>query len=676
MDTVNKISESFFLLKKRIREQDIKDLISSSNRSLVTVIKNLNAKPKENTEKKNKDKFLLAPAPSQKYSLSENKFSNLLETKIKKIKDKNDKNDKKPGQTQKKKVNNNSNTMLPQPGILPPDNLLNLAFNKNTLSKIQSANLSSKNDSNNRNNLNNNNKDNIYNDDTEMLSPEIINDDNTINSPEIKNDFEKSPDNGKESEDPFDLNDDEDELLNKKGDIFDDNMLGEQSDLEIASPEVKPFEKNSPVDNTTNNTVGNIDKIINKDNINEKKDEEKKENNENIIVNNTKISIPIYFFGETQEEGDKIKNITEKKQPNNNINKLNNTISSTGTTKIQSNSNKIQNHHSSNPSSEPKIKPKSTITNSNKDQSLSRKQNNIKSPTTQPKTQSQKSNKQELQNSITVKPSSPTLPKQKPSSTQKPPNQHIGPIKPRPLTSSTTKEPDYGIKKKEYDLVCLSMLDNLTSKIKNKYQPSPNSSVLKEFNEIQKLLQITSETSTDKSKRVHQITEKCIKIIGILCNIFEDEKKRELYLNEINQVLEVVGTFYHRVKIDFTNSIPTWFKMYKKTLKFVYSLFSIKKYSQNQLKEILHMTSNETKMKNLIKFTKVYKSYMNSVEKLKEYFTKKIGGTEDKKRKKILESLVLYMETEPNAIKYGKCFKVSKKVIDLIIEYSNNNEII
>ena len=88
------------------------------------------------------------------------------------------------------------------------------------------------------------------------------------------------------------------------------------------------------------------------------------------------------------------------------------------------------------------------------------------------------------------------------------------------------------------------------------------------------------------------------------------------------------------------------------------------------------MTSNETKMKNLIKFTKVYKSYMNSVEKLKEYFTKKIGGTEDKKRKKILESLVLYMETDPNAIKYGKCFKVSKKVIDLIIEYSNNIEII
>ena len=44
----------------------------------------------------------------------------------------------------------------------------------------------------------------------------------------------------------------------KEGDIFDDNMLGEKSDLEIASPEVKPFEKNSPVDNNTlnNNNCG------------------------------------------------------------------------------------------------------------------------------------------------------------------------------------------------------------------------------------------------------------------------------------------------------------------------------------------------------------------------------------------------------------------------------------
>ena len=96
------------------------------------------------------------------------------------------------------------------------------------------------------------------------------------------------------------------------------------------------------------------------------------------------------------------------------------------------------------------------------------------------------------------------------------------------------KENDYsGIKKKEYDLVCLSMLENI-------------SSILKEFNEIQKLFVISC--SIQKDKRVHIVTERCIKIISILCNIFEDDKKKELYVSDVIQVLDVVGTFIKKRK--------------------------------------------------------------------------------------------------------------------------------
>ena len=44
------------------------------------------------------------------------------------------------------------------------------------------------------------------------------------------------------------------------------------------------------------------------------------------------------------------------------------------------------------------------------------------------------------------------------------------------------------------------------------------------------------------------------------------------------------------------------------------------------------------------------------------YLSKKGETTDDKKRKKTIENLIIYFETEPNAIKFGKCFKVSKKV--------------
>ena len=112
-----------------------------------------------------------------------------------------------------------------------------------------------------------------------------------------------------------------------------------------------------------------------------------------------------------------------------------------------------------------------------------------------------------------------------------------------------SKENDYsGIKKKEYDLVCLSML------------------------------------------------EKCIKIISILCDIFEDDKKKELYVSDVIQVLDVLGTFYQKAKGDFA-SIPFWFKMFKLTHKYVYSLFSLRSISHSQLREMINMESSENKMK-------------------------------------------------------------------------------
>ena len=258
---------------------------------------------------------------------------------------------------------------------------------------------------------------------------------------------------------------DESEEEDKKGDIFDSNMLSEQNDLEAASPEIKPFEQNtSPI-----------------------KKEEKKDN-DNIIVDNTKIAIPLEFFGEDKKE---IKS--------NNVHKNHNSRLPTVTQKSSSNSIKKS---SSNP---------------------------IKSPsTTHPKPPTESNNTKE-KNTLSTP--------------------HIGPIKHR---SQMIKENDYsGIKKKEYDLVCLSML------------------------------------------------EKCIKIISILCNIFEDDKKKELYVSDVIQVLDVVGTFYQKAKGDFA-SIPFWFKMFKLTHKYVYSLFSLRSISHSQLREMINMESSENKMKRFV----------------------------------------------------------------------------
>ena len=613
MELLNKASDSFFLLKKRLNPDDINELISSSNKSLVTIIKNHNKKPKEIPKenpipKKTDNKFLLKP-PTNIYTIG-NKLASLLETQKQNEKS-NNINNKKETLINKKQITPVQSNVAINP--LPPDHLLNIAFNKNPITN----NIIEK-------------KDN-----EEISSPKIVQEDNIINPSEDKNKSDHSP----VAVPMNDSSDEDDEISNKKGDIFDNNMLSEHSDLDLSSPEIKPFKNgNSPIKKEKEKEKEEIPVPL----------EKKEIKNDNIIVNNTKISIPLEFFGDDKTV------IKPTNSGNTSVHK--NPISS----KHNNNTNVIPT------TTIPKVKQKSASSSVNKDSSIhSRKP--IRSPSTNhPK------NRTESVSSNNIK-SSPSIPKIKTPISNKS-IQHIGPIKQRP--PSNMKENDSGIKKKEYDLVCLSMIENLTTKIKTRYQPSPNSSILKEFNEIQKLLVISSDIQKDK--RIHIVTGRCIKIIAILCNIFEDDKKKELYVNDVIQVLDVVGTFYHKAKGDFT-TIPYWFKMFKLAHKYVYSLFSLKSLSQSQIKEMIKMSPSENKMKRLVKFAKLYKSYINSIDKLKMFLNKKGEATEDKKRKKIIERLIIYFETEPNAIKYGKCFKVSKKVIDLIIEYSNssaNTEII
>lgn len=56
--------------------------------------------------------------------------------------------------------------------------------------------------------------------------------------------------------------------------------------------------------------------------------------------------------------------------------------------------------------------------------------------------------------------------------------------------------------------------------------------------------------------------------------------------------------------------------------------------------------------------------------KLKKLLTK--DTIEDRKQKKISEALYIYLETDTNAIKYSKCFKIGKKFCEFIFEYLKN----
>ena len=89
MELLNKASDSFFLLKKRLNPDDINELISSSNKSLVTIIKNHNKKPKEIPIPKKPDNKVLLKPPTNINTIG-NKLASLLEIQTQKQNDKKD----------------------------------------------------------------------------------------------------------------------------------------------------------------------------------------------------------------------------------------------------------------------------------------------------------------------------------------------------------------------------------------------------------------------------------------------------------------------------------------------------------------------------------------------------------------------------------------------------------
>ena len=122
--------------------------------------------------------------------------------------------------------------------------------------------------------------------------------------------------------------------------------------------------------------------------------------------------------------------------------------------------------------------------------------------------------------------------------------------------------------------------------------------------------------------------------------------------------------------IEKEGKVPIRFSQLKTVIKYIYSLFKIKSFTTKILKEFIKRDEN----KKIINFTKCYKTYQNSSDKL-FYLLKKI--CDDKQFKKY-DNLNLYLEMDPCKIKhYSELFKQGRKMIDFIFDYidrSNSNE--
>ena len=753
MDKINITSSKFlFLVRKRLREYEINDLCRSSSKSIVSLLQ-LSLNHKSETQKI-KEKFILNSGPSSNTPKVQKIF---VASSVQKLPDHisqpPSENSPLSQGWNKKKSKKDKKLKLPPPKItkiggLPPDNLINLAFEKDKKENSLSIKEDEEDLEDNKSNKHENESQNDNENDKFLFH---ISQNDTINEEESKN-FKKdcssgdivfSNNEGYNKEDIFD-----DNLMNSNDEDFNEEEMKEDKyeeeyEVQKYQEQSEPIQANgtkvtiplagledndvdnNQINNTLTDTINNSNSITNSN-------KENKDNG-NDVIKSGKDKSDTQELREVKEkvERDKDKLLLIKEnhissQPKQSIiitkndKLINKSTSSSSQNQLTGQKGKI----------EQVIKPNKKLIIDDEEEFRSNKSVHINRPE---KSEISKIQNQSCQNNIkksiqynplvivkgtkvqfpidssffiksrhlTNKPISPSTNHSKSNSSLTIHNNHSNHNNRNSMSygdSINKKRMNNNIinnsslnnnlllkkrsnenamvpkvetpPKKEYDLLCLSMLDGIVPKIQTKYTPKPNLnfSVSFEFENIKSTIVTLGKVET--KLRIKLITQKTMKLLFRLFNLFENSTKPYSHLLDTLNILDIINTFQHRTKIQYLKEkeIPLYFTVIKIAFKYIYSLFKIKMYDSKYLKEII----NQNEDKSLIKFAKIYKSYMNATSKLKNLIEKSLEN--DKTKQKSYEPLLFYLEYNPNTIKYSRCFKLGKKFIEFIFEYISKNK--
>ena len=219
--------------------------------------------------------------------------------------------------------------------------------------------------------------------------------------------------------------------------------------------------------------------------------------------------------------------------------------------------------------------------------------------------------------------------------------------------------------KKEHELICLSMISNLLPKIKSKFALRENSLINSdaEFAHITSMI-TAMQNNPDANQRVRQCVMKTMKILHTIFTLIESSTKPLSFLSDVLCLLDIIYAFHHNTKILYKkeNKTSVAFNIMKISFKYISSLIKVKLYDKTYLKEII----GKNDMNILIKFAKIYKSYVSSMQRMLNAF--------EKNKEKKYEMMSVYLEMNPTVIKFQRCFKIAKKVIEFAFDSVSRNK--
>lgn len=568
MDKINDASSKFtFLFKKRLRDSEVVSLCGSSTLSFVSVLKSKKEKFVLNTNLTSvtpKIGKIFVSTQKTDQSISDNSISSLQIKKKKKPKAK----------TPTLKVN-----------TLPPDNLINLAFDKEPKAPLISSTkvdvtINEENDTMN-----------------EADSVDLLNETNKEEKEEMIND--------NKSNDSVNIEDNNDA-------IFDDNLMDDSQNY-IDDDNEETAKEQETKEASTKITIPLIDieetsPVV--QNNNSKEEEKKEQKKENIIINNITNNITI----------------------NNNITQV---IKRNKKLIIDDDENDHDKTHN-----EKKVSAVSNIKNIKPLKKISSSTAKV-------------TNTSKYYPYVTVN-----------GTFIKFPMSVVNIVKKEVIPQKKNEKINQSVKK-EHELICLSMISNLLPKIKSKFALRENSSINSEseFSHITSMI-TSMQNNPDANQRVRQCVMKTMKILYTIFTIVESSTKPLSFLSDILCLLDIIYAFHHNTKLLYKkekiNSVP--FNIMKISFKYISSLIKVKLYDKTYLKEII----GKNDMNILIKFAKIYKSYVSSMQRMLNAF--------EKNKEKKYEMMSVYLEMNPTVIKFQRCFKIAKKVIEFAFDSVSRNK--
>ena len=176
-----------------------------------------------------------------------------------------------------------------------------------------------------------------------------------------------------------------------------------------------------------------------------------------------------------------------------------------------------------------------------------------------------------------------------------------------------------------------------------------------------------SDNTKTIDEKIKTISLNITKISICYLSFIESSENPLVYFKDAITLLDYINGFFGNAKMYYMSNkgdnMPSWFKKHKIMFKYIICLFKLKTYDHKRLKVII----NEKEISSITTFTKVYKSYITSTNRLMIMLNIKQNKDDNNNdSNNLMVGFTRDLKQNPQMHKKINCFKIAKKALETL----------